>query len=195
MAIFPWQQLPVNKSPFVTVFQMVGIKWAAGLINLLYWQLLHLPEFYLYSTGRHLYQIAKKKRQTVKWWIVWSWIAYLVWGFQVFDYFSADCGCCFCLYQCVARCLRCLLPWLRHLLLVSTLLFTFWPCLPILGTVNRKNLCQMVFCHVAYKVLNPLTIVSSFYLFVSFCKNQHWSDWATIWIILFGIYSNWKHSK
>ena len=25
MAIFPWQQLPVNKSPFVTVFQMVGI--------------------------------------------------------------------------------------------------------------------------------------------------------------------------
>ena len=32
MAIFPWQQLPVNKSPFVTVFQMVGIKWA-GLIN------------------------------------------------------------------------------------------------------------------------------------------------------------------
>ena len=33
MAIFPWQQLPVNKSPFELSFQMVGIKWTAGLIN------------------------------------------------------------------------------------------------------------------------------------------------------------------
>ena len=30
MAIFPWQKLPVNESPFVMVFQMAGIKWAGS---------------------------------------------------------------------------------------------------------------------------------------------------------------------
>ena len=59
MAIFPWQQLPVNKSPFVTVFQMVGIKWAAGLINFVVLTAAASSlNSTLYSTGRHLYQIA-----------------------------------------------------------------------------------------------------------------------------------------
>ena len=61
MAIFPWQQLPVNKSPFVTVFQMVGIKWAAGLINFVVLTAAASSlNSTLYSTGRHLYQIAKE---------------------------------------------------------------------------------------------------------------------------------------
>ena len=50
----------------------------------------------------------------------------------------------------------------------------------------------------AYKVLNPLTIV--FFLFVFVCLFLQESTYigaigATIWIILFGIYSNWKHNK
>ncbi len=50
----------------------------------------------------------------------------------------------------------------------------------------------------AYKVLNPLTIV--FFLFVFVCLFLQKSTYigaigATIWIILFGIYSNWKHNK
>ncbi len=64
MAIFPWQQLPVNKSPFVTVFQMVGIKWAAGLINFVVLTAAVL-EFHPLFNRRYLYQI-KKKHQTAK---------------------------------------------------------------------------------------------------------------------------------
>lgn len=33
MAIFPWQDIPAGKSPFVMVFELMGIKWAAALIN------------------------------------------------------------------------------------------------------------------------------------------------------------------
>lgn len=33
MAIYPWQKIPADQSPFVMVFQLVGIKWAAALIN------------------------------------------------------------------------------------------------------------------------------------------------------------------
>ncbi|MDR0200366.1 MAG: amino acid permease [Streptococcaceae bacterium] len=33
MVIFPWQHIPADKSPFVMVFQLIGIKWAAALVN------------------------------------------------------------------------------------------------------------------------------------------------------------------
>lgn len=33
MAIFHWQDIPADKSPFVMVFQLIGIKWAAALVN------------------------------------------------------------------------------------------------------------------------------------------------------------------
>ena len=61
MAIFPWQKLPVNESPFVTVFQMAGIKWAAAFINFVVLTAAASSlNSTLYSTGRHLFQIAKE---------------------------------------------------------------------------------------------------------------------------------------
>ncbi|MBU7455197.1 amino acid permease [Leuconostoc fallax] len=33
MTIYPWRELPADKSPFVMVFELAGIKWAAALIN------------------------------------------------------------------------------------------------------------------------------------------------------------------
>lgn len=33
MAIFNWRNLPADQSPFVMVFQLIGIKWAAALVN------------------------------------------------------------------------------------------------------------------------------------------------------------------
>ncbi|MGX7052065.1 amino acid permease [Leuconostoc palmae] len=33
MTIYPWQKIPADQSPFVMVFQLAGIKWAAALIN------------------------------------------------------------------------------------------------------------------------------------------------------------------
>lgn len=61
MAIIPWQDLPVDKSPFVMVFQLLGIKWAAALINfVVLTSSASALNSVLYSTGRHLYQIANE---------------------------------------------------------------------------------------------------------------------------------------
>ena len=198
MAIFPWQQLPVNKSPFVTVFQMVGIKWAAGLINFVVLTAAASSlNSTLYSTGRHLYQIAKEtpnskvmnrlKLNSLSRMgipsraIIFSAIVVAVSAFinvlpGVSDAFAlitaSSSGVYIAIYILTMR---------AHLKYRTS-----------------KEFMPDGFIMPAYKVLNPLTIV--FFLFVFVCLFLQESTYigavgATIWIILFGIYSNWKHNK
>lgn len=198
MAIFPWQQLPVNKSPFVTVFQMVGIKWAAGLINFVVLTAAASSlNSTLYSTGRHLYQIAKEtpnskvmnrlKLNSLSRMgipsraIIFSAIVVAVSAFinvlpGVSDAFALITASSSGVYIAIY-----ILTMLAHL-----------------KYRKSKEFMPDGFIMPAYKVLNPLTIV--FFLFVFVCLFLQESTYigavgATIWIILFGIYSNWKHSK
>ena len=198
MAIFPWQQLPVNKSPFVTVFQMVGIKWAAGLINFVVLTAAASSlNSTLYSTGRHLYQIAKEtpnskvmnrlKLNSLSRMgipsraIIFSAIVVAVSAFinvlpGVSDAFALITASSSGVYIAIY-----ILTMLAHL-----------------KYRNSKEFMPDGFVMPAYKVLNPLTIV--FFLFVFVCLFLQESTYigaigATIWIILFGIYSNWKHNK
>lgn len=198
MAIFPWQQLPVNKSPFVTVFQMVGIKWAAGLINFVVLTAAASSlNSTLYSTGRHLYQIAKetpnsKVMNSLKLnslsrmgipsrAIIFSAIVVAVSAFinvlpGVSDAFALITASSSGVYIAIY-----ILTMLAHL-----------------KYRKSKEFMPDGFVMPAYKVLNPLTIV--FFLFVFVCLFLQESTYigavgATIWIILFGIYSNWKHNK
>ena len=198
MAIFPWQQLPVNKSPFVTVFQMVGIKWAAGLINFVVLTAAASSlNSTLYSTGRHLYQIAKEtpnskvmnrlKLNSLSRMgipsraIIFSAIVVAVSAFinvlpGVSDAFALITASSSGVYIAIY-----ILTMLAHL-----------------KYRKSKEFMPDGFVMPAYKVLNPLTIV--FFLFVFVCLFLQESTYigaigATIWIILFGIYSNWKQSK
>ena len=198
MAIFPWQQLPVNKSPFVTVFQMVGIKWAAGLINFVVLTAAASSlNSTLYSTGRHLYQIAKEtpnskvmnrlKLNSLSRMgipsraIIFSAIVVAVSAFinvlpGVSDAFALITASSSGVYIAIY-----ILTMLAHL-----------------KYRKSKEFMPDGFIMPAYKVLNPLTIV--FFLLVFVCLFLQESTYigaigATIWIILFGIYSNWKHSK
>ena len=198
MAIFPWQQLPVNMSPFVTVFQMVGIKWAAGLINFVVLTAAASSlNSTLYSTGRHLYQIAKEtpnskvmnrlKLNSLSRMgipsraIIFSAIVVAVSAFinvlpGVSDAFALITASSSGVYIAIY-----ILTMLAHL-----------------KYRKSKEFMPDGFVMPAYKVLNPLTIV--FFLFVFVCLFLQESTYigaigATIWIILFGIYSNWKHSK
>lgn len=198
MAIFPWQQLPVNKSPFVTVFQMVGIKWAAGLTNFVVLTAAASSlNSTLYSTGRHLYQIAKEtpnskvmnrlKLNSLSRMgipsraIIFSAIVVAVSAFinvlpGVSDAFALITASSSGVYIAIY-----ILTMLAHL-----------------KYRKSKEFMPDGFVMPAYKVLNPLTIV--FFLFVFVCLFLQESTYigaigATIWIILFGIYSNWKHSK
>ena len=198
MAIFPWQQLPVNKSPFVTVFQMVGIKWAAGLINFVVLTAAASSlNSTLYSTGRHLYQIAKEtpnskvmnrlKLNSLSRMgipsraIIFSAIVVAVSAFinvlpGVSDAFALITASSSGVYIAIY-----ILTMLSHL-----------------KYRKSKEFMPDGFVMPAYKVLNPLTIV--FFLFVFVCLFLQESTYigavgATIWIILFGIYSNWKHNQ
>ena len=198
MAIFPWQQLPVNKSPFVTVFQMVGIKWAAGLINFVVLTAAASSlNSTLYSTGRHLYQIAKEtpnskvmnrlKLNSLSRMgipsraIIFSAIVVAVSAFinvlpGVSDAFALITASSSGVYIAIY-----ILTMLAHL-----------------KYRKSKEFMPDGFVMPAYKVLNPLTIV--FFLFVFVCLFLQESTYigaigATIWIILFGIYNNWKHNK
>lgn len=198
MAIFPWQQLPVNKSPFVTVFQMVGIKWAAGLINFVVLTAAASSlNSTLYSTGRHLYQIAKEtpnskvmnrlKLNSLSRMgipsraIIFSAIVVAVSAFinvlpGVSDAFALITASSSGVYITIY-----ILTMLAHL-----------------KYRKSKEFMPDGFVMPAYKVLNPLTIV--FFLFVFVCLFLQESTYigaigATIWIILFGIYSNWKHNQ
>ena len=59
MSIIPWAELSSADSPFVTVFELAGLKWAAALINfVVLTSAASALNSTLYSTGRHLYQIA-----------------------------------------------------------------------------------------------------------------------------------------
>ncbi|AEH57017.1 amino acid permease [Streptococcus parasanguinis] len=198
MAIFPWQQLPVNKSPFVTVFQMVGIKWAAGLINFVVLTAAASSlNSTLYSTGRHLYQIAKEtpnskvmnrlklnslsrmgipSRAIIVSAIVVAVSAFINILPGVSDAFALITASSSGVYIAIY-----ILTMLAHL-----------------KYRKSKEFMPDGFVMPAYKVLNPLTIV--FFLFVFICLFLQESTYigaigATIWIILFGIYSNWKHNQ
>jgi len=189
MAIFPWQQLPVNKSPFVTVFQMVGIKWAAGLINFVVLTAAASSlNSTLYSTGRHLYQIAKEtpnskvmnrlKLNSLSRMgipsraIIFSAIVVAVSAFinvlpGVSDAFALITASSSGVYIAIY-----ILTMLAHL-----------------KYRKSKEFMPDGFVMPAYKVLNPLTIV--FFLFVFVCLFLQESTYigaigATIWIILFG---------
>ena len=198
MAIFPWQQLPVNQSPFVTVFQMVGIKWAAGFINFVVLTAAASSlNSTLYSTGRHLYQIAKETPNSKVMnrlrlnslsrmgipsrAIIFSAIVVAVSAFinilpGVSDAFALITASSSGVYIAIY-----ILTMLAHL-----------------KYRKSKEFMPDGFVMPAYKVLNPLTIV--FFLFVFVCLFLQESTYigaigATIWIILFGIYSNWKHNQ
>ena len=198
MAIFPWQQLPVNESPFVTVFQMVGIKWAAAFINFVVLTAAASSlNSTLYSTGRHLFQIAKetpnsKVMKTLKLdtlsrtgiparAIIASAVVVCISAFinilpGVSDAFSlitaSSSGVYIAIYVLIM-----LAPWRYR---------------------QSKEFLPYGFLMPAYKILNPVTI--AFFLFVFVCLFLQKSTYigaigATIWIIIFGIYSNWKHNN
>lgn len=59
MSIFPWHEIPANKSPFVMVFQLIGIKWAAALINfVVLTSAASALNSALFSTTRNLYSLS-----------------------------------------------------------------------------------------------------------------------------------------
>lgn len=61
MAIFDWHYIPAGKSPFVMVFELIGIKWAAALINFVVLTSAGSAlNSSLFSATRNMYSIAQQ---------------------------------------------------------------------------------------------------------------------------------------
>lgn len=60
MSIYPWREIPANQSPFVTIFNLIGIKWAAALINfVVLTSAASALNSSLFSATRNLYALSK----------------------------------------------------------------------------------------------------------------------------------------
>ncbi|CAM3050715.1 amino acid permease [Lactococcus hircilactis] len=60
MSIYRWQDIPANHSPFVMIFELIGIKWAAALVNfVVLTSAASALNSALFSTTRNLYALSK----------------------------------------------------------------------------------------------------------------------------------------
>ena len=198
MAIFPWQKLPVNESPFVTVFQMAGIKWAAAFINFVVLTAAASSlNSTLYSTGRHLFQIAKETPNSK------------VMKALKLDTLSRNgipsrAIIVSAIVVCVSAFIN-VLPGVSDAFALITAsssgVYIAIYILTMLAHLKYRKSQEFMadgFLMPAYKILNPLTIL--FFIFVFVCLFLQKSTvvgaiGAAIWIVVFSIYSNWKHSK
>lgn len=63
MTIYPWQKIPANQSPFVMVFQLAGIKWAAALVNfVVLTSAASALNSVLFSASRNFYALAYQSK-------------------------------------------------------------------------------------------------------------------------------------
>lgn len=64
MTIFDWHSLPADQSPFVMVFKLIGIKWAAALVNfVVLTSAASALNSSLFSATRNMYALAKQHDQ------------------------------------------------------------------------------------------------------------------------------------
>ena len=108
MAIIPWRELASADSPFVTVFELAGIKVGGSLINfVVLTSAASALNSTLYSTGRHLYQIAHDSPNPFLKAIKADTLSRHKCATKCHHCFS-NLDCSSSLYQYLARCLRCL---------------------------------------------------------------------------------------
>ncbi|WEV54048.1 amino acid permease [Leuconostocaceae bacterium ESL0723] len=63
MTIYPWRDIPANQSPFVAVFELAGINWAAALVNfVVLTSAASALNSVLFSASRNFYSLAAEAK-------------------------------------------------------------------------------------------------------------------------------------
>ena len=197
MAIIPWKELGSADSPFVTVFQLAGVKWAAALINFVVLaSAASALNSTLYSTGRHLYQIAHdspnrflkaikadtlSRHNVPQNAIIAS--AVLI-GLAAFINVLPGVSDAFSLITASS----------------SGVYIAIYILIMVAHLKYRKSKDFMADGYLMpyYKFLNPLTILFFIFVFVILFLQESTvmgAKGSAIWIVAFGIYSQWKFRK
>ena len=197
MAIIPWEKLATADSPFVIVFQLAGLKWAAALINfVVLTSAASALNSTLYSTGRHLYQIAhdtpnpflekigagKLSRQNVPQNAILASAATI--AFAAFIKILPGVSDSFALITASS----------------SGVYIAIYGLTMLAHLKYRKSPDFMAdgYLMPAYKFLNPLTMLFFAFVFVTLFLQESTVVGAigsAVWIIVFGLYSQFKFRK
>ena len=170
MAIIPWKELATADSPFVIVFQLAGLKWAAALINfVVLTSAASALNSTLYSTGRQQNAILASAA-------VIAFAAFIKILPGVSDSFALITASSSGVYIAIYG-----LTMLAHL-------------------KYRKSPDFMAdgYLMPAYKFLNPLTMLFFAFVFVTLFLQKSTVVGAigsAVWIIVFGLYSQFKFRK
>ena len=184
--------------PFVMVFQMAGIKWAAALINFVVLTAAASSlNSTLYSTGRHLFQIAKETPNSKV-------MKSLKLDTLARNGIPSHAIIVSAIVVCISAFIN-VLPGVSDAFALITAsssgVYIAIYILTMLAHLKYRKSQEFMadgFLMPAYKILNPLTI--AFFVFVFVCLFLQKSTvvgaiGSVIWIVVFGIYSNLKYSK
>ena len=197
MAIIPWEKLATADSPFVIVFKLAGLKWAAALINfVVLTSAASALNSTLYSTGRHLYQIAhdtpnpflekigagKLSRQNVPQNAILASAATI--AFAAFIKILPGVSDSFALITASS----------------SGVYIAIYGLTMLAHLKYRKSPDFMAdgYLMPAYKFLNPLTMLFFAFVFVTLFLQESTVVGAigsAVWIVVFGLYSQFKFRK
>ncbi|KXT75969.1 Histidine transport protein (permease) [Streptococcus sp. DD12] len=197
MVIYPWRQIPSNNSPFVTAFQLAGFKWAAAVINfVVLTAAASALNSTLFSTGRNLYQLAKENPNR------------LLHKFGVDKLSRTGVPANAILASAVMIALSALInviPGVSNAFALITasssgVYIAIYVLLILAHMKYRKSQDFMAdgYLMPAYKPLDSLTIAFMIFVFaILFLQDSTvvGAIGATLWIVGFGFYSQWKYRK
>lgn len=202
MTIIPWHELAgsgseLADSPFVKVFQLAGIKWAAALINFVVLaSAASALNSALYSTGRHLYQIALDSPNKVMNKFGLNTLSRLHVP-QNAIIFSV----CVIAFSAILSALPGVSDSFALVAASSSGVYITIYLLTMLSHLKyRKSKDFMADGYLMphYKILNPLTMIFFVFVFVTMFLQKSTLQGAigsVIWIIILGLYSQFKFRK
>ena len=197
MTIFPWRALPSDTSPFVMVFKLAGIKWAAALINfVVLTSAASALNSTLYSTGRHLYQLANEApNQFMK-------------RFKIGTLSKTGVPSKAIIFSAIVIAISAfinVLPGIKDAFALITasssgVYIAIYVLTMLAHLKYRKSNDFMADGYLMphYKILNPITIIFMVFVFITlFLQDSTYigAIGATIWIAAFSFYSKFKFKK
>lgn len=197
MVIIPWPELEAANSPFVTVFELAGIKWAAALINfVVLTSAASALNSTLYSTGRHLYQIAHDSPNR----FLTAIRAHTLSRHNVPQNAILASAVLIALAACIN-----ILPGVSDAFALITasssgVYIAIYILIMLAHLRYRKSQDFMKdgYLMPAYRLLNPITILFFIFVFVTLFLQESTLVGAigsTLWILAFGLYSQWRWKR
>ena len=194
MTIYPWQKIPADQSPFVMVFQLVGIKWAAAVVNfVVLTSAASALNSVLFSASRNFYALAFQSK------------ARFLQPFRKMSKTQLPINAVLftslmIAFSAVISVIPAITNAFSFVTSASTDLFLMIYVLTLIAYMNYRksnDYMQDGFLVIAPKTLVPLAIIFFSFVFITLFFNPESripAIGSTIWLVVFGVVS-WRQPK